>query len=427
MTSKFRRSAFLFLLLTVSLLILASRTAIFSALISLSESRSDLALYSIAPLSMQIGGLLSLLVAGSLIRRFPPRRLAQTILLCGFACTSGLFFFHDAGRGTILLLFSLALCTAPFEPLSHYLIGLIEKQRHFRSRHSLLVLAGVMVESAASAIASLLYPISGVRLNFVLAGGFALLSLLAFRCMPIPAPRQRSRRPTAVDDLPCGTVSNHGETRDRKHSFFAPHRSALRECLSHPRIVFLGMTFILYVALLSSLQSMIIPLIVSVSGPRSLALVQLMFASGFVAGCLFSSWFAVHEKQFMVALLANCLLILSGLLQPTLPVFLLVAMVTGFFPPIVISTAASEVQKTTSQELQPYAMSLLSLTGGLAAVGGAAVVLVISFCLRYFALPTALAKPLLTVGIAAALYLLLSVMAAAWFLKRGSWAREPAY
>ncbi len=92
MTSKFRRSAFLFLLLTVSLLILASRTAIFSALISLSESRSDLALYSIAPLSMQIGGLLSLLVAGSLIRRFPPRRLAQTILLCGFACTSGLFF-----------------------------------------------------------------------------------------------------------------------------------------------------------------------------------------------------------------------------------------------------------------------------------------------------------------------------------------------
>ncbi len=187
------------------------------------------------------------------------------------------------------------------------------------------------------------------------------------------------------------------------------------------------MTFILYVALLSSLQSMIIPLIVSVSGPRSLALVQLMFASGFVAGCLFSSWFAVHEKQFMVALLANCLLILSGLLQPTLPVFLLVAMVTGFFPPIVISTATSEVQKTTSQELQPYAMSLLSLTGGLAAVGGAAVVLVISFCLRYFALPTALAKPLLTVGIAAALYLLLSVMAAAWFLKRGSWAREPAY
>lgn len=425
MISRFRRRSFFCLVLNASLLILSTRTAIFGSLISLTEGRNDLAFYSIAPLSLQCGGLLSLLFAGRLIKRFPPRRLAQAILLCSFASVSGMIVFHDAGPNTLLLLFLLALCISPFEPLSHYLVGLIEKQSRFRLAHSVLVLAGIVFESAANAFASLIYPTFGIQLNFTAAAGFALLSLLALRCMPIPEAPKNSQRRKRTDGRPGFVYGDGAQASGEKPSILVFHRLAIRESLASPRIVFLAMCFVLYVALLSSLQAMVIPLMVAISGPRSLALVQLMFACGFIAGCVFSTRFQTHERQFVVALVFNCLLILCGLLQPKLIVFLLVALVTGFFPPLVISTATSEVQKSSSRELQPYAMSLVSLAGSLAAISGAALVLLISFCLRFLNWKTALGKPLLTIGIAAGLYLLLSLLAAGWLLKQRSGTAQP--
>lgn len=427
MISRFRRRAFFFLVLTVSLLILSTRTAVFSALISLTESLNDLAFYSLAPVSMQLGGLLSLLVAGRLIRHFPPRQLAQAILMCSFAGVSGLMFFHDSGPNTLLLLFLLALCISPFEPLSHYLVGIIAKQSRFRSAHSVLVLVGVIFESAANAFASLLHPMFGPQLSFAAASGFALLSILALHGMPIPTPPRNSRRRTKAHGKSDADYDDGAEAMKGKQSFLHTHRLAIREALSSPRIVFWGMSFVLYVALLSSLQAIVVPLLISISGPRALAFVQVMFASGFVAGCIFSTRFKVHERQVVAALLFNCMLILCGLIQPKLIVFLLVALVTGFFPPIVISTITSEVQKTSSRELQPCAMSLVSLAGSLAAILGATLVLVISFCLRFSTWQITLTKPLLTVGIAAGLYLLLALTVARWLPKPPPQVSERRY
>lgn len=333
-------------------------------------------------------------------------------------------FFHDAGPNTLLLLFLLAFFISPFEPLSHYLVGLVEKQSKFRSAHSILILTSIVAEAAANAFASLLYPIFGMQFNCAAAGVFALLSLLALGRMPIPDTPKRTRREPARKENYGGVFTCSSRMPDGKEGLFTLHRLAVRECLRRSRIAFLGMTFVLYVALLSSLQTMVIPLIVSISGAQALALVQVMFAGGFIAGCVSAARLAMNERQMVVALLFNCLLILCGLLQPALFMFMLVAAVTGFFPPIVISTLSSEVQQTSSRELQPFAMSLVSLAGSMAAISGAALILLISFCLRYVPSQTGFVKPLLVLGIAAGVYLLLSLLAAGWLLKRRARAAE---